>query len=60
MLVNSTGCGCPPGLLKTGDNCRCPEGFALSAAAECQGTKVLVLLKPNLTSTRSTAESPVL
>lgn len=61
MLVNTTGCGCPPGLLETGDNCTCPEGFTRTAAAECQGEngengqkQVLMLLNPSMTLTLNT------
>lgn len=40
MLENGTGCGCPPGLVKGGDNCTCPVGFTLEAAAQCKGRMV--------------------
>lgn len=38
VLENGAGCGCPPGMEKGGDdNCTCPEGFILEAAAGCKG-----------------------
>lgn len=37
MLENSTGCGCPPGMVRDGDNCTCPVGFSVEGAAGCQG-----------------------
>lgn len=38
MLESSPGCGCPPGMVKVGDNCTCPVGFTLEeGAAECKG-----------------------
>lgn len=37
MLENSTDCGCPFGLVMSGDKCSCPVGFTLENAAGCKG-----------------------
>lgn len=37
MLENSTDCGCPFGLVMSGDKCSCPVGFTLEDTAGCKG-----------------------